>query len=147
VTDSLVGVWELLEWRTELVDGKTDHPFGPDALGQLVYTADGYLAGQIMSRDRRTFSRPRAQAVQFDTGNAGEIVAAFNTFLSYAGRWEHGTEGMIHHHVTICSIPGWAGTTLDREAKIREPELVLRTPPRVINNVTQRGVLRWRRLA
>ena len=51
--------------RTERVDGRTDHPFGPDAQGQLVYAADVYLSGQMMSADRshghgpkRSNSRP-----------------------------------------------------------------------------------------
>lgn len=101
----------------------------------------------MMSAHRPPFSRPRTQAVQFDAGDTDEIVAAFNTFLAYAGHWERDTEGTVHHHVTVCSIPGWAGTTLEREADLRDEELVLRTPPRVIDGVEQCGVLRWRRLS
>lgn len=147
MNDPLVGAWELLEWRTERIDGRIDHPFGSAARGQLIYTADGYLSGQMMSAGRHPFSRPRTQAVEFDAGDTDEVVAAFNTFLAYAGRWERDADGTIHHDVAISSIPGWAGTTLDREAELRGGELILRTPPRVIDGVEQRGVLRWRRLS
>lgn len=147
VGDPLVGVWRLLEWRAERVDGVVDHPFGADALGQLVYTATGFLSGQMMRADRAPFSTPRAQAVQFDAGDPTELACAFNSFLAYAGRWDRGPDGTVHHRVEICSIPGWAGTTLDREASFDNDKLTLRTPPRVVDRVEQRGVLRWGRSA
>lgn len=145
--DALVGVWMLRDWRAERADGVVEHPFGRGPVGQLMYTASGFMSGQMMSADRPPFSRPRTQAVQFDAGDPIELSQAFNSFLGYAGRWTREPDGTVHHHVEICSIPGWSATTLVREASIDGNDLTLRTPPRTIGSVEQRGVLHWARLA
>jgi hypothetical protein len=141
--DDLVGEWRLADWRTCHADGTVGHPFGPDAVGLLVYTASGVVSGQMTRADRPVFSRPRTQAVEFDAGDPAELAAAFNTFLSYAGRWHLGTDGLVRHEVEVASIPGWAGTTLLREPARDGSALVLRTPVRTVEGLDQRGVLRW----
>lgn len=141
--ERMTGTWRLVSWQTHQDGGKIGHPFGTDAQGLLVYTADGRVSGQMMRANRRVFSRPRTEAVEFDVGDAGELAAAFNSFLAYAGRWTVGEDGLVRHHVEIASIPGWAGTVLRRKATFDDGRLVLRTPPRIIDGVGQRGVLVW----
>jgi lipocalin-like protein len=140
----MLGTWSLVSWQTRDANGTIGHPFGADASGLLIYDRGGYMSGAMMRTHRRAFARPRTQAVQFEAGDPEELAEAFNSFLSYAGRWEIGADGLVRHHVEIASIPGWAGTTLLREAHVDAGELILRTPPRIVAGLEQRGVLRWR---
>lgn len=142
---TLVGTWRLVTWQTQQADGGIGYPFGDDALGLIIYTSSGYVSGQMMRANRPAFTRPRTQAVEFDAGAPDELAAAFNSFLAYVGRWTLSDDGSLRHHVQIASIPGWAGTILDREVSIKDGRLELRTPPRTIDGVEQRGVLVWER--
>jgi hypothetical protein len=103
------------------------------------------MTGMLARADRPPFSRPRRHAVEFDAGEEAETAAAFNSFLSYGGRWEYG-DGIVRHHVEIASIPGWAGTTLVREVELVDDKLILRTPARIVHAVEQHAVLRWERV-
>ena len=38
---TLVGAWRLLSWENQAADGQVTYPMGTDALGYLLYTADG----------------------------------------------------------------------------------------------------------
>lgn len=143
--DELAGTWRLVSWQVIHADGRVECPFGQDAVGLLVYDSSGYMSGTMMRADRATFSRPRSQAVEFDAGESAELAAAFNSFLSYAGRWDIGEDGRVRHHVEVASIPGWAGITLVREVELEGEELTLRTPSRTVSGGEQYGMLRWRR--
>ena len=142
---ALTGSWSLQSWETQAANGEIGHPFGRDAEGLLIYSADGRVSGLLSRAGRPPFSRPRRHAVEFSAGEEAERAAAFDSFLAYAGRWELGDGGVVRHHVEVASIPGWAGTTLERELQLDGDELTLRTPPRTVDGVEQRGVLRWRR--
>lgn len=143
----LHGTWQLRSWETHHDDGSIGRPFGEHAVGLLLYDGGGSMAGAMMRAGRPGFSRPRTQATDFTAGEPAELAAAFNSFLAYSGRWEIEHPDIIRHHVEVASIPGWAGTTLWRQARRLGNELVLTTPERVIDGRTQRGVLRWERRA
>ena len=40
--DGLVGAWRLVSWENRAADGQVTYPMGSDALGCLLYTADGH---------------------------------------------------------------------------------------------------------
>jgi hypothetical protein len=46
---TLVGAWRLLSWENRTADGQVTYPMGIDALGSLLYTADGRFS--VMSRE------------------------------------------------------------------------------------------------
>lgn len=52
----LVGTWRLVSWRRLAADGSVGYPFGTDALGWLVYTADGFMAATVARARRPPFA-------------------------------------------------------------------------------------------
>jgi hypothetical protein len=48
----LIGAWVLREWRIEYPQNMVRHPFGADAIGQLLYTHDGQMSATV-SADKR----------------------------------------------------------------------------------------------
>ena len=55
MTDSnpFVGAWKLISWEVTQPDGTIHYPYGKNVVGYLLYTADGYMAADIMNPDRQ----------------------------------------------------------------------------------------------
>ncbi|MFZ0903719.1 MAG: lipocalin-like domain-containing protein, partial [Mycobacterium sp.] len=55
----VLGAWELVSYTAQDTHrGPITYPLGPDALGLIMYTADGYMSAQIMRPDRPAYDRP-----------------------------------------------------------------------------------------
>lgn len=80
--DALPGTWRLRSWRIHddrTADGARA-PFGDDATGVLVYTADGTMSALITKSGRAPFSgSPRGSDAQ-------SRAEAFDGAFAYAGR-------------------------------------------------------------
>ncbi len=142
----LVGAWRLADYYTRDAEGGIGHPLGRDALGLLVYSADGHMAGGLMRAGRKAFGRPRAEAVDRG-GTDDEVRQAFDGYFGYAGRFRFDeATSTVHHQVEICSTPGWDGRETVRTV-VRNPDrsLTYITPPRVHEAIEQRAFLVWRR--
>lgn len=105
-----VGAWQLVDWRIEYDDGSVTRPFGENADGYIVYSADGIMSASIAG----------ARRTQFDQSNVrhardSEKAAAFDSYFHYAGRW-HVDGGDIVHRVTMSLNPGFVGTKQVRHA-------------------------------
>ena len=107
----LEGSWHLVEWTFG-----DDHPLGPDAIGRLLYSGDGFMAAFLARADGHTDA------------------------LAYSGSWEL-RGGDVVHHVSVSTRPGFVGKDLVRAVSWEGDDLVLTTPPR--DGVE--NVLRWRR--
>ncbi|HYH57778.1 MAG TPA: lipocalin-like domain-containing protein [Thermoleophilaceae bacterium] len=98
----LVGTWHLVEWRFG-----DDHPLGADAVGRLIYSADGFMAAFLARSD------------------------GFSDAMAYSGAWElRGGEEVVHH-VSVSTRPSFVGRELVRSVLWSDDELVLTTPPPV----------------
>jgi hypothetical protein len=142
----LVGTWRLADYYTRDANGGVGYPLGPGALGLLVYAADGHMAGCLMRAGRTPFSRPRAEAVDRG-GTDDEVRQAFDDYFGYAGRFRFDeATSTVHHHVEICSTPGWDGRETVRTV-VRNPDqsLTYITPPRIHEVTEQRAFLVWHR--
>lgn len=142
----LVGTWRLADYYTRDANDHVGYPLGPSALGLLVYAAGGHMSGCLMRAGRRPFSSPRAEAVDRG-GTDDEVRRAFDDYFGYAGRFRFDeATSTVHHHVEICSIPGWDGRETVRTV-VRNPDrsLTYITPPRVHEAAEQRAFLVWRR--
>src|SRR5215212_6607593 len=107
----LIGSWRLVSMEYRYADGRVRYPYGREAVGYIIYTADGRMSATLMSDDRAPFG------TEYPRGEGREAkVAAFETYLSYAGRYEFQGNRVIHH-VEVALIPDWAGTTLVRLAR------------------------------
>jgi hypothetical protein len=79
----LIGVWSLVKPEFRTASGNVMYPLGEDALGQAVFTEEGYMSGQLMRKDRSDFVSDN-QAL----GTPGEIQEAFQGYVAYYGRCE-----------------------------------------------------------
>ena len=52
----LVGSWKLISLESRDANGSISYPWGKDALGYLMYNADGYMSVTVMSSKRPNFS-------------------------------------------------------------------------------------------
>lgn len=136
---NLVGAWTLERWETRYDDGRVIHPMGEDARGYLLYTADGHMAAFLMRAERPHFATGEAL-----TATDAEKVAAWNSFYSYAGRYEVIGDRVIHH-VEASMYPNWVGIDQERTLTIEGDRLTLSTPPQRTHRGTQQSIVRWRR--
>jgi hypothetical protein len=136
-----VGVWRLVSFEVHTQPGQPiRHPFGSDAVGILIYTGNGVMAGQLMRPGRSTFS-----SRIITRGSDAELVEAATGYVAYAGTYEvnevNDAEGVVTHHVTMSLFPNLVGTDQHRHLTLTTDALELRTPEesgRVM-------ILRWRR--
>ncbi len=132
----LIGSWLLVEWRIDYPHGRASTwPFGEDAVGLIVYGADGWMTA-TMSRRRRT-ALSAVSALQADEPSKAR---AFQEYLTYAGRWSI-VGKRIAHDVEMALNPALIGTRQWREAALEDARLVLGA-----NESIGSGLLRWHRI-
>jgi hypothetical protein len=119
---ALVGAWSLLSLKRRYEDGQEVDFMGPSPIGVIIYTSCGRRSVHVCARRRI----PRFAAADLSGGTIAERVAAFDTYLAYAGRYEVAVD-TIHHHIDISSFPNWTGTTQPRRASLTEHHLELRS--------------------
>ena len=78
--DQLVGAWTLVEWSERRPDGGKAFPLGADAIGQIIYSADGHVAAQLARRDVRSFASGDWRDARVD-----EASRAFKDYFGYFG--------------------------------------------------------------
>ncbi len=128
MTDNpFLGTWRLISWENRDAGGQLGYPLGPDALGYITYTADGYIFAQIMAAERATL------ATQNPFGGADtEAAAAARSHMSYCGKYEVRTGGEtdeVVHRVAISDFPNWVGGEQLRFYKFEGEKLILSAPP------------------
>jgi Lipocalin-like domain len=103
--DALVGAWRLVSWQNQAADGQVTYPMGTDAIGYLLYGADGRFSVTISRKGRVRFA-----AGDLLSGTAEEKARALEGFVAYAGRYTfHGDR--IIHHVELSLFPTGSGAT------------------------------------
>lgn len=137
--DSLVGAWTLRDWRIEYDDGRVTRPFGADAAGQLLYSADGRMSAAVSARDRRRLGAANAR----DAADA-EKVASFDSYFHYAGRW-HLDGDVVVHAVNQALNPNFVGTAQRRSVRLDGNNLELSAEENIGDDSLRRHVLEWRR--
>ena len=116
-----IGSWSLLSSILTTPDGRTEYPFGEDAVGCIMYTADGRMAAHLMRRQRDRFRSDNRRESRPE-----ERAAAFLDYFSYCGRYSLQPDARtITHHVEACSFPNWVGTGLVRNFRFEGDSLTL----------------------
>jgi hypothetical protein len=90
--EALVGAWQLLSWENQAADGQVTYPMGTDALGSLLYTADGRFSVTISRRGRAGFA-----AGDLLGGTTEEKARVVEGYVAYAGRYSFHGDRVIHH--------------------------------------------------
>ena len=110
----LLGTWHLCRWEIAYGDGRAATlPYGPDAVGLILYTADGWMNACIARGQR-----PRLSGDSMRKLPAAEALAAFESYFSYAGRYTLRTlEGrpQVVHQVTMSLNPNFVGSEQVRD--------------------------------
>ena len=117
--ESFVGTWRLLSLETRTADGDFTYPLGRDAIGYLIYTADGYMSASLMSDGRRNYADGDLRG-----GTVDEKLAAAESCISYCGRYEVGENRVIQKDCH--RIAGRSRATLKSGNSSVNPPLMLK---------------------
>ncbi len=141
----LVGSWELLRCEISFSDGRpTVLPYGADARGQLVYAADGRVSAVLSRGDRGPLGVAGLESAA--AADASAKAAAFDSYLSYAGRWRLDGDRVIHT-VELALVPEVVGRDQVRRVAFDGDQLVLGYERTARSGVERRYRLTWRRVS
>jgi len=118
--EDFVGAWRLTSVETRKEDGEV-HRRG-HRVGYLVYSGDGHMAVSFMKTDR-----PRFASGDIRGGTVEEKMAAFEGYISYAGRFEIRGDKVVHH-IEVSLFPNWVGESQERFYQLEGDRLTLSTP-------------------
>jgi len=118
-----LGTWRLISWENRHQAGELGYPLGPEAVGYITYTADGFIFAQIMAADRT----PLATQNPFGGADA-EAAAAARSHMSYCGTYEI-RNGEVVHRVAVSDFPNWVGGEQLRFYEFEDEKLILSAPP------------------
>ena len=137
---ALVGAWRLVSWENHAADGQVTHPMGTDAIGSLLYTADGRFSVTISRVGRAEFA-----AGDLLGGTTEEKAQAVEGFVAYAGRYSfHGDR--VVHHVELSLFPNWVGSDQQRWVELNGDRLILSARPLLLAGQLQVPRLVWERV-
>ncbi len=136
---SFVGTWTLISCEIRHEDGTASYPYGQDAQGQIIYSADGHMSAILSGATRPNFDKNDIRG-----GTPEEKAAAIDTYLSYAGRYEVRDDRVIHR-VLYSLFPNWVGSSQERFFELHEGTLSLRTPPLQVQGKQVTVYLIWKR--
>lgn len=124
-----------------MIDG-----YGQNPQGLLIYAENGMMSAQMMKSGRAPFSSPRETSLQAEYGSPDEIVAAFNSYVSYCGRFTFDEEtSQVNHRVEVALVPEMVGRTISRKVEIDGDCLTLRAPSLTFEGVKSDVVVQWHR--
>ena len=139
VRNRLLGTWHLARWESRYDDGRVIFPMGEDAIGFLIYAADGYMAATLSRRDRAPFVTGEMLSAEI-----AEKARGWDSYFSYVGRYEVG-EGKVTHYVEASQFPNWVGDAQLRLMNLDGERLELATEPQKSRRGTQTSHLMWQR--
>ncbi len=122
LASSVVGTWRLRRWESRTEDGRVSYPMGPDTIGYLTYTADGFMFAAMMRPDRARFA-----GADLFGGTSQEKAAAVDSYLTYCGRYEV-REGRVIHRIELSLFPNWVGVDQVRYVELEGDRLTITTP-------------------
>jgi hypothetical protein len=139
--DRLVGAWKLQEYSATAEDGSVVYPMGGDATGLIIYTPDGYMSAQLMTRGRPPYAAADPQG-----GTCEEESAAARGYLAYSGPFSVDEKiGIVRHHASVSLFPNWIGSVQERIAQLDGDILTLSSAPMTYEGTRRTPRLVWRR--
>lgn len=118
---AFIGAWQLVLWTTHHADGTKDYPFGTDAVGQIMYTAEGYMSCHLMRGGRA----PTGQPSLYQASDA-ELAQSMRDYSGYFGPFTVDAQaGIVTHHVAGAWYPDWIYTAQPRRFRFAGDRLFL----------------------
>jgi hypothetical protein len=140
--DDVLGTWELVSYTEgDNHGGPITYPLGPDALGLIMYTSDGYMSAQIMRPDRPAFDRPETGG-----GTPEQAEAAAVGYLAYSGPFTVDEyTGVLHHQPRVSLLPNWLNHTQIRHSTLDGDHLTLSAITEAPDGSETISTLLWKR--
>lgn len=140
--EDIVGAWQLESW-TIGYSNRDDfsYPFGENPQGLLMYSDDGWMSAAINRADRGRFPEdvsPRSVSQE-------AVVAAYNSYFHYAGRYRIIGGDIIHYVIQSLNL-NFPGTEQLRHAELDGSTLVLSGKDQAAD-VTRFHSLVWHRVS
>jgi hypothetical protein len=88
--------------------------------------------------------RPHFKSNDLRGASVEEKVLAFDTYFTYCGKYEV-TDKKVVHHIEVSFYPNWVGEDQERFYAFDGGQLILTTPPLLIDNSEQTAYLIWKR--
>jgi hypothetical protein len=138
----LAGTWRLTSFVVPNAEEET-HPLGPDAVGLLIFTEDGWFSAQIMQPNR-----PQFATNNWTRGTDEEVRAAFVGYVAYFGTYAvDRVDAVIQLEPIGTLYPNWLGQTQTRFASMDGNALHLTTPPMATPRGTVTARLSWEKIS
>ncbi|WP_176594585.1 lipocalin-like domain-containing protein [Sphingobium sp. EM0848] len=119
--DRFVGAWQLVLWTTHRADGTVEFPFGRDAIGQIMYSADGHMSCHLMMANR-----PPLGALNIYDVDDAVLGRAIRAYSGYFGTYAiDAAAGIVTHHVDGAWYPDWIGSQQPRHFRFEDDRLFL----------------------
>src|SRR5271169_3705831 len=120
--NDVLGTWELVSYTEgDNHGGPVTYPLGPDALGLIMYTTDGYMSAQIMRSDRPAYDRPETGG-----GTPEQVEAAAAGYLAYSGPFTvDEITGVLQHQPWVSLLPNWLNHNQIRHSRLEGDDLTL----------------------
>lgn len=126
---SIVGTWKLVRATARDASGKElPSPYGPKAMGRVIFTADGRMMSVICD------GRPRLPA------------GASREYSSYCGNYTFDGERLVTR-VDAASDPSRIGTDQMRGVRLDGERMILVPPPRGAGATADHREITWERIA
>lgn len=130
----LLGTWRLESWSLVYEDGRPpEFPLGEDAVGYLMYTADGHVSAALA----------RASRPPLDVTSPASKAQAFDAFFGYAGRFEVRQDAVVHK-IDFGTNPALSGVNSLRQVELDGERLILTGPDFSPGSPRSHRIL-WRR--
>lgn len=146
VRKTLLGAWSLVRWQIDLGGGRAPSlPFGADATGLIVYTADGWMNASIARPGRAALSAASVRQVPL-----AEQGAAFESYFNYAGPYRlREIDGVPHvvHAVRFSLNPNFVGSEQIRRIQFEGGDRLTLSADEPVQGVVRRHRLEWCRAA
>ena len=118
----IVGTWNLISFsvvKQDDLSSKEKFPFGSDAVGRIIYSADRYMNATLSHKKRSSLS---VELEHSHLASLEEKEMAFDTYMNYTGHYlllptdQHC--GIIEHHVDMAFNPSMIGSIQKRRYQI-----------------------------
>jgi len=135
----MVGTWTLVSAVNEVDGKKVGDLYGPNPVGQYIYTRDGHFS-MILARP----GRPKFISNNRTTGTPEENKEAVAGFQALVGTYKINPDGKsITLSIVAARFPNWEGTDQTRDIQISGDEMKIIVP--LASTGTGRGVITIRR--
>lgn len=139
MASDIVGSWHLTSWRQVNERGEISFPLGADAVGLLIYSADGNMAVQMTANNRQMLKTKDPLS-----GEAQDLAKAYSTCLAYFGAYQVDRDYIIHK-IAQSLYPNWSNSEQKRPYNCDGKTLILLTPPSENANGAVFNEIAWKR--